>query len=193
MPDAHLPLHTPPSDAERLFPTLTAAQLARLSTHGRRRPTTAGQVLVEVGDRAVPFIAVISGTVQVLRVSGGADTLIVTHHAGDFLGEGNIIAGRRALVRAVVIEAGEVLEIDRAQLLAVVQTDAELSDLIMRAFILRRVELIANGFGDVVVIGSTHCAGTLRVKEFLTRNGHPYAYAISIATPPRKNCSTGST
>jgi thioredoxin reductase (NADPH) len=38
------------------------------------------------------------------------------------------------------------------------------------------VELIAHGFGDVVLIGSIHCAGTLRAKEFLTRNGHPYAY-----------------
>src|SRR5207248_2624521 len=52
----------------------------------------------------------------------------------------------------------------------------ELSELIMRAFILRRVELIAHGLGNVVLIGSNHCAGTLRVKEFLTRNGHPYSY-----------------
>src|SRR5207248_309223 len=57
-----------------------------------------------------------------------------------------------------------------------VQTDSELSELIMRAFILRRVELIARGFGNVVLVGSNHCAGTLRVKEFLTRNGHPYSY-----------------
>ena len=68
------------------------------------------------------------------------------------------------------------IELDREQLLALVQTDAELSEILMRAFILRRVELIARGLGDVVLIGSTHCAGTLRVKEFLTRNGHPYAY-----------------
>ena len=68
------------------------------------------------------------------------------------------------------------IELDREQLLALVQTDAELSEILMRAFILRRVELIAHGLGDVVVIGSTHCAGTLRVKEFLTRNGHPFAY-----------------
>jgi thioredoxin reductase (NADPH) len=69
-----------------------------------------------------------------------------------------------------------VIELDREQLLALVQTDSELSEIIMRAYILRRVELIAHGFGDVVLIGSNHCAGTLRVKEFLTRNGHPYAY-----------------
>jgi thioredoxin reductase (NADPH) len=46
----------------------------------------------------------------------------------------------------------------------------------MRAFIVRRVELIAHGLGDVVLVGSNHCAGTLRVKEFLMRNGHPYSY-----------------
>ncbi len=68
------------------------------------------------------------------------------------------------------------IELDREQLLALVQTDAELSEILMRAFILRRIELIAGGLGDVVLIGSMHCAGTLRVKEFLTRNGHPYHY-----------------
>jgi thioredoxin reductase (NADPH) len=69
-----------------------------------------------------------------------------------------------------------VIAVDREHLLALVQTDSELSELIMRAFIIRRVELIAHGLGDVVLIGSNHCSGTLRVKEFLTRNGHPYSY-----------------
>ena len=150
--------------------------MARISKHGRRRSITAGDVLIAVGDKAVPFFVVVTGAVQILRPSGTTETLIVTHQPGQFLGEGNMLAGRRALVRAVVSEPGEVLELDLPQLLALVQTDAELSEIIMRAFILRRVELIANGFGDVVVIGSTHCAGTLRVKEFLTRNSHPFAY-----------------
>ena len=71
---------------------------------------------------------------------------------------------------------GEVIEVDRENLLALVQTDSELSDILMRAFILRRVELIAHGFGDVVLVGSNHYAATLRIKEFLTRNGHPYSF-----------------
>src|SRR4029077_599890 len=79
-------------------------------------------------------------------------------------------------MRAHVTESGEVIELDPNQLFALVQTDTELSEILMRAFILRRVELIARGPGDVVLIGSVHCAGTLRVKEFLTRNGHPYTY-----------------
>jgi thioredoxin reductase (NADPH) len=87
-----------------------------------------------------------------------------------------MLSGRPALLRARAGESGEVIELDHERLLALVQTDSELSELIMRAFILRRVELIAHGLGNVVLLGSNHCSGTLRVKEFLTRNGHPYSY-----------------
>ena len=88
-----------------------------------------------------------------------------------------MISGRRSLVRARVREAGEVDRARRAtSCSALVQTDAELGEILMRAFILRRVELIARGLGDVVLIGSAHSPDTLRIKEFLTRNGHPYAY-----------------
>src|SRR6185437_11020612 len=75
-----------------------------------------------------------------------------------------------------VSQPGEVIEIDRDHLLSLVQTDSELSDILMRAFILRRVEIITHGFGDAVLVGSSHSPATLRVKEFLTRSGHPYAY-----------------
>src|SRR5205814_8943972 len=80
------------------------------------------------------------------------------------------------LIRVRMRQAGEVIEIKREQLLGLVQTGSELSEIIMRAFILRRVELIARGYGDAVLLGSTHSPGTLRIKEFLTRNNHPYSY-----------------
>ncbi|HEX6314174.1 MAG TPA: cyclic nucleotide-binding domain-containing protein [Gemmatimonadaceae bacterium] len=128
MPDTHLPLHPAPTTTERLFPTLTAAWVARISTHGRRRRITAGEILVDVGDKTVPFFVVVTGAIQILRPSGATDTLIVTHRPGEFLREGNMIGGRRALVRAQATESGEVLELARDQLLALVQTDAELSE-----------------------------------------------------------------
>ena len=149
-----------PSVRERLFPTLNAAQIARITAHGRRRSISRGDVLVEAGDKAVPFFVVVSGEVQVLRPSATAETLVVVHRPGEFLGEANMLTGRRALLRAVVTESGEAIELEREQLLALVQTDPELSEILLRAFILRRGELIARGFGDVVLIGSTHCAGT---------------------------------
>ena len=161
---------------ERLFPVLSTAQMARLSAHGRRRATRAGDVLVEPGARPAPLFHVLAGGLEIARVADGAETIIATLRPGQFTGETNLITGRPALARVRVTEPGEVVELDREQFLALVQTDAELSEILMRAFILRRVELIARGYGDAVLVGSPHCAGTLRIKQFLIRNGHPHAF-----------------
>lgn len=165
-----------PSAIERMFPTLTPAQVERIATHARVRAIQAGEVLVEPGQLIVPFFIVRSGQVEIVRPSGTTETLVVVYGPGQFTGEVNMLSGRPAMLRVRTRESGEVLEVDRERLLAVVQSDNELSEIIMRAFILRRVELIAHGLGDVVLLGSNHCGGTLRVKEFLTRNGHPYSY-----------------
>jgi thioredoxin reductase (NADPH) len=176
MPDSPVPLEPVAARLQQLFPTLTAAQTARIAAHGRRRSVARGDVLVDVGDKGIHFFVVVSGEIHVVQPSPGTQRLIGILRPGQFSGEGTMITGRRALARLRVNEPGEVVELDREHLLAVVQTDAELSEILMRAFILRRVEFIALGLGDVVLIGSAHCSGTLRVKEFLTRNGHPYAY-----------------
>jgi thioredoxin reductase (NADPH) len=167
---------TQSSGMERMFPTLTAAQIERIAARGRVRAMLPGEVLIEAGAQIVPFFVVRRGQVDILLPSGISETLVAVHGPGQFTGEVNMLSGRPALVRARVSEPGEVIELDRERFLTLVQTDSELSELIMRAFILRRVELIAHGLGDVVLVGSNHCSGTLRVKEFLTRNGHPYAY-----------------
>src|SRR6266508_4538799 len=164
------------SGVERMFPTLTPAQIKRIAVHGRVRSIQAGEVLIEAGAHVVPFFVITAGRVEVIRPSGSTETLVAVHGPGQFTGEVNMLSGRPALVRSRASEPGEVIELDHEHLLALVQTDSELSELIMRAFILRRVELIAHGLGNVVLVGSNHCAGTLRVKEFLTRNGHPYSY-----------------
>jgi thioredoxin reductase (NADPH) len=161
---------------DRFFPTLTSDQISRIAAHGRRRSIALGEVLVAVGDKAIPWFVVLSGAIQAWQPSDGGETLTRTIRAGQFTGEASLISGRRSMAQLRVSEPGEVIELSREQVLALVQTDAELSEILMRAFILRRVELIARELGDVVVIGSTHSGGTLRVKEFLTRNGHPFHY-----------------
>jgi len=172
-------LSTPALDQsrqERLFPTLSQDQIARIAAHGMRRSTVAGEVLVAPGVHPAPFFVVLEGEIHILRARGEGDSLIASLGPGQFSGETNMITGRPALASTRMSTPGEVIELDREQLLTLVQTDAGLSEILMRAFILRRVELIARGYGDVVLIGSAHCAGTLRVKEFLVRNGHPHAY-----------------
>ena len=177
MTDTALPITlTLSSGAERMFPTLTPAQIERIAAHGKLRAIRSGEVLIEAGARVVPFFVVTAGRVEVARPSGTSETLVAVHGPGQFTGEVNMLSGRPTLVRSRASEPGEVIELERARLLMLVQTDSELSELIMRAFILRRVELIAHGLGNVVLVGSNHCSGTLRVKEFLTRNGHPYSY-----------------
>jgi thioredoxin reductase (NADPH) len=159
---------------EHVFPTLTAAQLERIARHGRRRAVTANEVLADA-ERQPRVFVVVRGRLVAAQVGDRARVIRVSE-PGQFTGEMSAVSGRRSLVRITALEEGEVIEVDRTQLLSLVQADAELSEILMRAFILRRVELIAQGLGDVVLVGSEHCAGTLRVREFLTRNGHPYTY-----------------
>ncbi len=164
------------SRLDHLFPKLTPAQIARFAPHGSVRQLHRGDVLIEAGDRTVPFFVVTAGQLEVVRPSAGTETPVVVHVPGGFTGEANMLSGRRSLVRTRVTEPGEAIELTRDRLLALVQTDAEIGEILMRAFILRRVELIAHEWGDAVLIGSSHSPGSLRIKEFLTRNGHPYAY-----------------
>ena len=114
VPDPQRPLaSTAPSHAERLFPTLTSAQMSRIEARGRRRPITRGEVLVEVGDHDVPFFVVVNGEVQALRPTGATEILIVAHGPGQFSGEAIMISGRRAMGRLRVSEPGEVIQLER--------------------------------------------------------------------------------
>jgi thioredoxin reductase (NADPH) len=158
-----------------MFPKLTPAQQARIAVHGVARVVQAGEILVEPDDNADKFFVVIKGHLNILRASGNTEEVVAVDEAGMFTGELNMLSGRPGLVRIRAGEPSEVIEIVREQLLAMVQTDSELSDIFMRAFILRRLALIEREIGDVVLIGSSHSLGTLRIREFLTRNGHPYS------------------
>ena len=166
------------SSIEQTFPKLTSQQISRITPCGQMRTIQRGEILYEQGDNAVPFFVILSGELEIVRPVGTAavETLVVVLESGQFTREVNTLIGRRTLFRLRVSKPGKVIELDRQHMLALVQSDAELGQILMRAFILRRVELVASGIGDVVLIGSRHSAGTLRIKEFLTRNGHPYSF-----------------
>ena len=159
--------------AEQIYPTLTPAQLARITAHGRPRHVERGEVLVQAGEQTARLFVVVAGRIDVVRPSA-AEEVVVSFSPGMFTGEATMLSGRRGLAQIRAGADGEVIEVGRDDLLALLQTDGELSTIFMRAFILRRVELIKGGVSDVVVLGSSHCQGTLRIREFLTRNGHPY-------------------
>ena len=175
------------SRIEKIFPKLTPSQIRRVAAHGHMRTVERGEVLVEQGDTSVPFFVVITGELEIVRPYGSYETLITVHDSGQFTGEVNTLSGRRSLVQMRATNPGKVIELDHQHMLTLVQTDAELGEILMRAFILRRVELIAAGVGDIVLIGSIHSASTLRIKEFLMRNGHPYSYVDLERDPDVQN------
>jgi len=158
------------------FPTLTTGQIQRIAAHGVLRAITRGEVLIESGQHNVPFFVVKAGEIEVTRPSALDDLLIAIVRPTQFTGDISMILGRPALMRLRVSESGEVVQLTRDQMHALIQADAEMSEVLMKAFISRRIELVARGIGDVLLIGSAHSAATFRIKVFLTRNGHPFKY-----------------
>jgi len=156
------------------FPTLTAAQISRIRLHGSVREVKPGEILFEPGDTQVPFFVLLSGSMEIVQPSCSGEREIVKHGPGEFTGEMTMISGQRCLVRGRVTAPGEFLEISGEGLRSIIAKDAELSEVLMRAFILRRLALISRGYGNVILMGSRHSAGTLRLREFLSRNGYPY-------------------
>ena len=160
---------------EQMFPRLTQAQIARLQPHARRVATVAGQVLIEPGDHEHKMIVVLGGSIEV-SIPGVDEQVIRPLGPGDFAGEMSTLRGVPGFAHVRVREAGEVLEISDSELRVIVQTDAELSEIFMRAFILRRMGLIASPNSEMTLIGSKYCGHTLQLREFLARNAYPHFY-----------------
>ncbi|MGC2060450.1 MAG: FAD-dependent oxidoreductase [Candidatus Sulfotelmatobacter sp.] len=158
------------------FPVLTADQINRIRASSKVRKVEVGDILFELGDGDIPFFVLLSGSLEIVQPDLQGEHLIVKHGPGEFTGEITMISGRGSLVRGRVTDAGEFLEMRSDDLRTLVARDAELSEIFMRAFILRRVALINQGRGNVILMGSRHSAQTLRLREFLTRNGHPHTY-----------------
>jgi thioredoxin reductase (NADPH) len=169
--------------AAQMFPQLTAAQIDRIANIGHRRDVRAGEVLFDVGDQNTRFFVVLSGAIEVVRPIGDREEPVIVHHTGEFTGEINMLSARRSLVRARAARDGAVIAVDRDALRILVQRDSELSEILMRAFILRRVAFMAQDQHDLVLLGSRHSGGTQHIREFLSRNGQPFTYQ-DVETDP---------
>jgi thioredoxin reductase (NADPH) len=157
-----------------MYPRLTSVQIARLEAHASRRHMTQGEILAQPGDRNLPMLIVLSGSIEVVQPGLSGEVLVTVHTPGSFTGEMSALQGVGGLLRARAREDGDVLVIAEDHLRTLIQTDAELSELFMRAFILRRVGLLQSQSGDVILVGSSQSAGTLRLQQFLTRNSFPF-------------------
>jgi thioredoxin reductase (NADPH) len=164
------------SQNDSMFPRLSSGQIEKLAGFGMRRHVQSGEVVFEQGDNHHGVFIVTSGQIEILGASGGQEKVLQVLEPGMFTGEINQLSGRRSLVRSQARAETELIELSRPCLRRIMQTDVALGEIFLRAFVLRRVYLIANSVGDAVLVGSSLSADTLRLRAFLSRNGHPHTY-----------------
>jgi thioredoxin reductase (NADPH) len=157
-------------------PILTEAQIARVASLAIERRVRAEEILYQPNDATPPVFIVLSGAIRIIAVIAGQEQIVTTYTSGQFSGELLMIAGRRSIYKCQAVEAGTLLELSAANLRILIGRDAELSDIFMKAFLARRGSLQEKGQGNVTVAGSRYSAGTLAVREFLARDGHPFTY-----------------
>jgi thioredoxin reductase (NADPH) len=166
----HDPLHETP-DHDGAWPRLTEKQIAALEPHGEHRRFDAGQTLFREGDELTDLPVVLAGKVALAH----DERVLSVHGPRRFLGELGLLTGQASFVTARAVEASEVLAVPVESLRELVARDAELGDLIVRAFLVRRWHLIGQGAG-LTIVGSCYSRETRRLRDFAARNRLPHRW-----------------
>ncbi len=161
----------------QMFPQLNSEHIAIAERYGKRKTVKAGNLLYNAGTANTPFTVVLTARLESFREDEDGEVCpLIDQGPGEFIGEINVLSSRPSLVGLRVLESGTILVLTRASFRKMLAENAELSEILMRAFILRRTYLIQSELGDVTILGSRYSAETLRLRQFLSRNGHPFRY-----------------
>jgi thioredoxin reductase (NADPH) len=160
---------------EQMFPTLGQADIERLSRFGESKFYAKGERILKAGEVAPGLVVVLSGKVEITQGFGTDQReVIVTHQAGQFVGELAQLSSHPSLVDGYAVEDVQALVIPSARLRDLLVQEADLGERIMRALILRRVGLLESGAAGPIIIGHANDADVLRLQVFLARNGQPH-------------------
>lgn len=163
-------------DIHGAYPRLSDEQIETLAVGGVRRAVRAGDLLVKEGTRNDEFFVILSGEIAIIgEDETGEPYVIRVHGPRRFLGELGDIEGQPAFYTAEVIEPGEVLAVPAKHVRRLIAHDPTLSDLILRACLMRRSLLIEQGTG-LRIIGSCYDPDTARLREFAIRNRLPHRW-----------------
>jgi thioredoxin reductase (NADPH) len=164
----------------QLFPTLTPRQLefAVRFASGPARRFEAGEKVFDVGDRDAGVWLVAEGGIIATRRDGlGRELLFATCGPGQFSGEVSELGGQASLAAACAAPEGCVAyPFDAPHLRALLIGSADIGELMMRAFILRRVALLESGSVGSVILGEAGSSDTVRLRGLLSRNGYPHSF-----------------
>src|SRR6478609_2387561 len=157
------------------FPLLDPAMIDRVARYGSEERFAAGAPVFSRGERSVDFFVVLEGSIEIFDVDADdRPQVFAILRQRQFAGELDLFNERQVLVSARAGEPSVLLRVKRADFRRLVSTEADIGEIVMRAFILRRVNLIRHVHGGVVVIGPAHTADTLRLIQFLSRNAYPH-------------------
>lgn len=170
-------LDTPYSSLEhrqhQLFPKLSAAEIASLRRFATPMHFAAGELVFETGQVAPGLFVLLKGRVRICsRDRLGRQTLVTEHEDGHFMAEMAQLAGKPALIDGLALTDCDTLVVTPERLRALIVADAQLGEHIMRALILRRLGLIEQGLGPIIV-GDAGDAHLVSLQGFLRRNAYP--------------------
>jgi thioredoxin reductase (NADPH) len=149
----------------------------RAMRYGRVMVSPEGEALYSRGDRIADFFIVLEGAIKILTLStedGKPDTVLTVHGPHGFTGELDLLNGRETLVSTFAQVGTRLLRIDRPHFHQMLQTETDIAEVAMRAFILRRMGFIQHGLGGAILLGASRTAGFLALQRFLGRNGYPH-------------------
>jgi thioredoxin reductase (NADPH) len=157
------------------FPRLSPEMVERIAPWGREERFADGALLFQRGERSVDFFLILDGAIQITEPGDGdAEHIVHTHHANGFTGELDLFNDRAILVSGRAFGPTRVIRVPRASFRAMLAAEPDIAEIILRAFILRRTGLIRHAEGGVVIVGRGAAADTLRIVQFLSRNGYPH-------------------
>lgn len=171
------------SDQDIAFPRLNEAQIDALRARGRVRRVEPGEVLWREGERGFGFFVVLDGEMEIVDATGDEPRQVAVHYPGEFSGDVDMLTGRVSLISARMLTAGEVLELPSEALRRVISELAEISELLLRAFLMRRRLLLGQGFRGIQIIGSRFSPEAHHLREFCSRNDIAYTW-IDVEQDP---------
>ena len=176
---------TDPYEREaQTFPKLSEEMARRIAAYGEEVRLVAGDHAFDRGQRGVDFFFVLEGAIEIIDLdSHGVPRVMHVHRERQFTGEMDLFNNRRILVSGRVAADSRVVRIKPVDFRRLVSSEADIGEIIMRAFILRRVGIIRHGSGGVVLIGAGHAGDTLRLQRFMMRNGYPHRLLDVEADP----------
>jgi thioredoxin reductase (NADPH) len=172
--------------AEEAFPTLTDEQLERLRSYGTPQTIAVGDTVFEAGDTSADLVVIDEGEVDIVRPATHdlPEEVVASHGAGRFLGELTLLTGQVVYLTGRVVQPGHIHRIPPEPFRRLMDDDPELSDLLLRAFLARRVLLRAGAAAEVVeIVGSSLSGATLALRTYAARQLLPHLWLDSDDAP----------